>query len=415
MLPKWADNFFQKTFPRWEGALVVITFAYFFIQLCFFALSIDPYNPPDERERIELSLLFAKHGGFSVPDSPQTYHLGLVTHAPSLYFWLMGRLINFNFFEIPDFIFLRFVNILISMLTVIVFYKFLCIITDNKLTRVLAVITLTNTPMYAFLSAFVSYDNLTNLWAVMSLYFLMSFLKNRQGQDFLYLLLCGLLGTLTKITFIPLLAIFLFIIVLDKLHNRYYNLPWSWQWGRSKKNFVTIMVCCALLGVTLLNAFLYIPNLIRYKNLVPQCTQVLSEEQCSQHPNFRIYTELRKNLKDFPKEKLLKLHDYFFHWKNVFERGIFGIFGHRLFFRSSSELLPYNVLLLIFLGGLIRKFDMKDILTAYCLLTVAIYGGVIFYFANYLFKEVLKSDYAFHPAGLILHYGNMCMPQLKFP
>ena len=121
-------------------------------------------------------------------DSEASYSLGLVTHIPYLYYFLMGKLVTLNFSPVSDLVFLRLLNCILSFLTVFFGYKWIKLVTDNRTCHLLFIVLLTNTPMFTFTGAFVNYDNLVNLFAVLSLYYMHLFFQKPDTKQFL---LCG--------------------------------------------------------------------------------------------------------------------------------------------------------------------------------------------------------------------------------
>src|ERR1700690_117612 len=97
----------KKIFPsarqlRWSVTLLLV---YFGLRLVFFSSTVSPYVPPDEHTHFEISRIFSKIS-FLPENARETYEYGLVTNIPYLYYWIMGRLLNLNFFGIPDLLFL---------------------------------------------------------------------------------------------------------------------------------------------------------------------------------------------------------------------------------------------------------------------------------------------------------------------
>jgi len=388
-------NFFDHTLPNLHFLVFIVVLSYFVLRLCFFATSIALEIPPDEITHIELNLLYSQHDGLRLPDSAQTYHLGPVSRFPWFYHWLMGKLFSLNLFLLSPVLFFRGINILISLTAIIFSYNFFRLMTTDKWIPLLSVIVLTNIPMYSFLSAFVSYDNLANLFSAVSFYYLFNYLKNRQTKHLVIVVICSLLGSLTKHSYLPFLLIFTGIVMVD-----------AWSQNKdfsSLKNFslstwtpvkaVTAVLICFLVG---LNLNLYAVNFLKYKKTIPSCTQALTYEQCSEGKNFRVYDELWTQAKKIPKTEFLKPHDYFSHWKMILEEGILGILGHKLLYKTSTELLPYNILILLSLLFMIRRFKPQEHFINYSVMNCGLYAFILFYFVNY--KTYLVTAYP--PAGL---------------
>jgi len=385
----------MEKIKNWDSIIFVVALAYFILRLCFLAVNISTQIPPDELTHIQLSLLYSLQSGWTIPDSAQTYHMGPVSRFPWLYHWLLGRCHDINLFQISPIIFFRFINIALSVITVIFSYKFFRLLTTDKWIPILGVIVLTNIPMYSFLSAFVSYDNLANLFAIISFYYFFLYLKNYQAKHLGIAAVCSLLGTLTKHSSLPLLLIFAVILLMDfwyrrqgfSFPNRFSLSPWT-----PAKVTATVLILI-LVG---LNLNLYAVNFLRYKRALPSCTQVLTHEQCSQGKNFRIYDQLGEQAKKIPKSEFLKPLDYFSQWNMLLEGSILGIMGHRLMYKTPMEILPYNILILLsFLFMLYRFKDQKRLIN-YCAISVVLYAFILFYFVNY--KSYLKTAYP--PAGL---------------
>jgi hypothetical protein len=208
----WAQGVRAALVRHWP---VVVMLVYFGLRLLFFAIGIAPQVPPDEVTHFGKSQVFSQV--FFLPDNtPASYEFGLVTNIPWLYYWIMGKLLVLNVFGLSDLAFLRLCNIPLVFGTIWYTWRMLRLITEDRLASVLLVIMLTNTVMFSFLSASVSYDNLTNLWAAMALYHLFAFFKERSGNQLAASLLCQLAGCLTKITFLPLVLILGLLLVIHE-------------------------------------------------------------------------------------------------------------------------------------------------------------------------------------------------------
>ena len=377
-IKKWIE---QKL-PHWDAVIFTIVLFYFALRLFFFATSIAPAIAPDEVVHTDLILLYSQYDGFVLPESPATAHLDLVTRRPHLYFWFMGKLLFLNFFQIPSFLFLRLLHALISIVAVLISFKFFRLLTNDKLVSLLGIIVLTNIPMYSFLAAFISYDNLLGLLAVSSFYLLFKFLKTRETKYLLATLITSLLGTLIKFTFLPLLAIFLLITVIDLIANKKQH-PLAVSHQRFKLTRGNTLVLLIIAILLYLNSSFYLVNIFRYQKILPSCDQTLSLEQCMQKKNFQIEKKLSDSAKKIPKEKFLKVQNYAAPWMAYIEKTVLGIFGHKVMLRTSTALLPYNILFFLFFLLFIINFRLKDPGVVYCSLSVFIYAWVLFYPISY--------------------------------
>jgi len=263
---------------KWIAATLLI---YFGLRLVYFATNIAPFLPPDEITHFKVSRIFSKVLLFPV-DSPETYEHGLVTNIPWLYYWVMGKLLHLNVFGIPDLLFLRLCNIPCAFGTVYFVWRTLRLLTEDRLTQILLIVAMTNTLMFSFLSAAVSYDNLMNLAAATATYYLLAFFKERSGKLLALSLVFQLAGSLTKLTFLPLFLV-LNLVLLAREARNIRCLPkafpaWLKSAGWQGKGLALLVV----LGVAL-NLQLHGGNLLRYRSLEPAMSKVLSVEAAMQN------------------------------------------------------------------------------------------------------------------------------------
>lgn len=253
---------------------IAALFMYFAGRLVYFAMTISPYVPPDEVTHLGICRIFSQTTLLPV-NSTETYQYGLVTNIPWLYYWLMGKFLSLNVFGMSDLVFLRFCNIPLALATVYFTWRTLRLLTDDRLTQILLLVFMTNTMMLSFISAFVSYDNLTNILAAMSIYYLLAFCK-RPGFALLGMLLISqLAGSLTKFTFLPL-ALVLNVILLFHLVSRRREYPdgvRSFFSGSVRSSAPLALV--VLVGLAL-NLHLYGGNYLRYGTIKPDMKDVLS-------------------------------------------------------------------------------------------------------------------------------------------
>lgn len=267
--------------PRHTKWIIVTLLVYFGLRLLFFATAISPDIPPDEVTHFGISTIFSK--AFLLPDnSPDSYQYGLVTNIPWLYYWLMGKLLVLNFFGISDLVFLRLLNIPIAFATVYYVRQLVRLLTADRLTELLVVVAMTNTLMFSFLSASVSYDNLANLLAAMATYYLFAFFISRNGFYLAFSCMSILAGCLTKTTFIPLVPLFALLFVIYEARNirahfsemgAFFKAP-----GRSG-----VAVLVGIFVGLLLNIQLFGGNYLKYQTISPPVEVVLPLEKAMQH------------------------------------------------------------------------------------------------------------------------------------
>ena len=432
---------------------LTVLLAYFGLRLLFYAITVSPYVPPDENTHVGVSRIFSTVP-FLPENSPETYQYGLVTNIPYLYYWTMGKLLTVNFFNMPDLLFLRLLNIPFAFGTVYFSWRTLRLLTDDRLSQLLLIVATTNTIMFSFLSAFVSYDNLTNLLAAAAVYHLLAFLKNRSGDLLAISLLYLLAGSLTKVSFLPLVLILTMLLFIHEAKNirllpgvlsGYFKTAGWRQWG---------FAICILLGLAL-NIQHYGGNYLHYGNLAPEMFDVLSPDKAMQnrlaarsliffqfkegrisraealamtsqinHPGDRadaIYLIENYDALKSSKTELLGPLDYLIFWVPQMAAGIFGIFGHIQMANRGPTIWPFAVLgMLTILGILFRWRPGEAGWLSSCLMAIAVfYGLFLLYFVNYsgyldcgALGIALQGRYIFPVLGPIYVISSFYLPHL---
>jgi hypothetical protein len=368
---------------RWEVWLVGLAALYYLIRLLYFALAIAQGIPPDEETHLGIIELYSKTPLF-IQDSPDSYRFGLVTRVPWLYHFAMGKLLALNIFGIESYLYLRLWNVVVALLTLLVAYRLAALLTDNRLVRLLFLVMATNTLMWTFLSASVSYDNLVNLLAVLGVYLLIAFFLSNRPDTLLAFLLVILLGTLTKLTFLPLALILLAVLGFERRQSLAADGRRLMELLRGRQPQAWVVVTLALLAAVATLA-LYGQNLVRYGRVNPSCGQVLNLDQCMENRIFArnwIVSQYRLDKLSYEeavqatgriahrgdREHALRLlgNERWFKstrpeplnvvdymkavWGQAMKPSIFGIQAHQSMLKSPNALLAYS---LIFLVGFI--------------------------------------------------------------
>lgn len=300
MIPETAassatENGLKSSHEKHFKWLELVLFVYFGVRLIYFAVTISPHIPPDEVTHFGISTIFST--ALLLPDnSPASYQYGLVTNIPWLYYWIMGKLLHFNFFGVSDLVFLRILNIPFAFVTVYFVRRLTTLFTDDGIVRLLVVVAMTNTLMFSFVSASVSYDNLTNMLAAMSFYYLTAFFKNRSARFLASAVICILAGCLTKITFLPLVALFLLLFVVREAANIGSFAPKTGTMFTEPGSRAGMVMLVAILAGLLLNIQLYGGNYLQYKAISPSVEAVLPLEKAMQYRLFargKIFEQFR--------------------------------------------------------------------------------------------------------------------------
>lgn len=288
------ENSQKSSYEKQFKWLELFLFAYFGLRLIYFAVSISPHVPPDEVTHFGVSTIFST--ALLLPDnSPESFQYGLVTNIPWLYYWIMGKLLHLNFFGVPDLLFLRILNIPFAFATVCFVRRIATLFTDDALVRLLVVVAMTNTLMFSFVSASVSYDNLTNLLAAMSFYYLTAFFKNRSAGCLAMSIISVLTGCLTKFTFLPFVPLFLLLFIIREVRNFGSFAPKAGALFKMQGKAGLVMLVAILVGL-LLNIQLYGGNYLKYKAISPSVEAVLPLEKAMQYRLFargKIFEQFR--------------------------------------------------------------------------------------------------------------------------
>jgi len=431
-----SERLFPNSVLKWAPPLLL---AYFAARLIFLALSVASFVPPDEFTHAGLCKIFSKV--LLLPhNSPETYQFGLVTNTPWLYYWIMGKSLHLNILALPDLVFLRLLNIPLAFGTVWYALRLLRLLTDDRLTRLLLLVVLTNTAMFSLLSASVSYDNLTNLLAAMAIYYQCAFFRERSGRLLVFSLISQAAGCLTKITFLPLiLALNVLLLIYEGRNLR--SLPTAIvRFIQTSTRRTRIAILLLLLGA-ILNFHLYAGNYLRYGMVNPTMSDVFPTRIAMQfgivarETIFRLYTEDKisymealqltgeikhpgnkadtfyllmnyENLKRNP-HLWMGLLAYTRVWLETEVATIFGIKGHLIMTKDRPYFIPYYVVMaLAFLGFLLRWRPKKS---GWLPLSLA---GIICFYAGFILYEINYNAYLYYGAAGLTLQGRYLFPLL---
>jgi len=375
----------NRKYPQWIFILAVFAIlAWFLFQAFYFALTVKYSVSPDEYYHFELSSIYYQSGAFLIQDAPSTYGYGAVSTIPFMYHFLMGKSLYVNFFDLDPLIFLRLLNIFIAVLSFIFSYLLVKEIYTNEFFILACLVVQFNLLKHVFLSAMVSYDNLTNLMAVSAIYGLVKFLKTYSRFYFGLFVSALLAGMLVKITFGPLAVILTAILCLN--YKRLFQNARIWT--EKRLNFyeiIWIVFIVILLGA---NINFYVTNLVKYHHVSPPCDRVLSYEDCLKSPVFARDESLEKTRHERDEISFIEFaHLYAYRLTS----SIIEIHAHKYMGKSREEKIPY--FLLMFFSGLIYLVRIKEVVAnryAVYMLTIALfYLGVLFYVNYTTYKELL--------------------------
>lgn len=389
----------------------------FFVLLIFFifrgielASSIIVSISPDEGEHIKISQLYEGEGLF-IEDTDETYKHGVLSRNPFLYYSLMGTALKYNILEINTVTLLRIINLFFSVITVIYVYRIAGLVDKSRLTRLLALVIATNTSMFTFLSSSVSYDNLTNMFASISIFYLILFYKKVELKYFVFLTIATSLGLITKVTFAPL-AVIIVIITLWIICRYLWSIRGELDKVPSRIKPIHIIISALIIPPTLLVMNLYFVNIYKYSRLLPTCEQVLEIDKCRLNPT---YTRDEELINDRPEVYILDPFHYLDPWGENMIRTIIGINGHERLMKSEQHVIPYEILLIIAGVSIIRIVSPRKKKVMILLVITLFYSLFLAYFQNYatyknlgLIYVALQGRYLFPifaPMCVLISYG----------
>lgn len=375
--------------PFMYRLLLATISVYFLFRLLYFAFVIPLGIPPDELTHLELVNHFSDAVFMPETDLPaERAHLKLARYQPYLYYFIAGKVRSVNIFPVSELMFLRLLSIAFTWLTVFYGWKFISLFSRNPLVHLIFLVMLTNTIMFSFISASVSYDPLANLFAAMAIYYFTDIVLNRSAGSLPYFGLSLAMGCLTKATMLPLaFALVACLLLLEgkKLGRAKESIRGFWGSLRRIQKGWTLVALFAIV----MNGFLYGNNWFQFGHLVPKASQVLSDDELLQHPALgrnAVYLgylkgeltmeqalERAKRISNRPaaSDTILLLRRaewrtengmefepisrvrYLKPWYELMLRSTYGIMAHETMFRSGGGLLPYTlafVLTLCFIG-----------------------------------------------------------------
>lgn len=311
----------------------------FVVQASWIALSSKFPQAFDEAYHLGIIKEYAEQWSpFIAQQGSETYHFGDITRYPSyLYHYLMSfpyRILDSLLSsETQIIILLRFINIAFFVAALVLFRKVLLRIKNAPamVHTVLAVFMFL--PVAPYLASHINYDNLLILWVAWFLLLLFQFLTTLHHRNtfdtkaFVLIACVGLLGTIIKIAFLPILtAAFLVLLVVV--------FRWWKHTKRSgaaiKHNFkalpkltqVTLIVLLAVSMGLFVERYGY--NTLQYKTPLPECSEILDVEKCSAYPVWLRNHTLAQTHE--PHVDALQIRVFGKTWFWLSSRGLFAVF-----------------------------------------------------------------------------------------
>ena len=201
---------------------MIATVVLFIVQATYISISTPLYLPPDETHHFGYIRMYAANGlSPFLKNSSETWRFGDVEHNPFfLYHYVMSFPYRFVSGFSDGYIILRFINTLFGVGTLLVMYLIAREMKMGTVQRNVAVFLFANTMMFVFISSAVNYDNLVILLSLLSALCVLKLWQKFSPSVFLVLCISVLAGSMTKVSFLPLIPIFGVILLV-----RYWRTP----------------------------------------------------------------------------------------------------------------------------------------------------------------------------------------------
>lgn len=355
---------------------------------------------PDEFRHVGNIEYYAKRpllAGPVIKDAdPQDLWLGEIERFPSyLYYYLASFPVKitsyFNLSLQHTVLVLRLLNIIVGLIGLTVFYKFLRIAKLSPLVVNVSTFLLANTGMYIWVSSSVTYDI---HGVVLFFLFLLASLKairNKDPVQFFWMSLWSLIGGITKYTYIPFFAIGMLITII--LYIKSIERPFN----HFKKHIATFYgqhsIKAGLLAIFLIiSAVLFIErigiNLFVYNSYNPECNKVQTTEDCMRFEIFkRNYTqeiEYERGVREgtIPRWQYQPF-EFTANWLKMYYASLYFYISHiRVPRLPDIAFIAVSLLELIILGALAvkRKKILKNNQQKLLAATLAIYVSLTYLF-----------------------------------
>lgn len=226
-----------------------------------------------------------------------SYQYGALVQGSSLFYhYLMSfpyRLLElFTTSYTTQVIYLRLINVCLAVITILIIKKLLQLLNISRALSNVIIAALAFTPVFMLLSAQINYDNLLITLSTLCIYETVLFTKEL-GKKILNLrrlivivCLC-LITSLVMYSFFPIfLSIIIFIaLALIKIHNRMPNFlakSFKPSFSSIPKLQALILLLASVVSIFLF-ARIYIVNVIKYHDPLPECNQILNIKDCEQY------------------------------------------------------------------------------------------------------------------------------------
>ena len=367
---------------RLELAWFILLTVWFVVQGYWF-LAYTPFGlPPDEPFHARLVALFAGRGDFFIdPSTVDAWH-GTGAQSFFFYHWLLGQLAALLYPEGSDPLpFLRGFSLLLGVAYLVVFQRLARLLSDSPLTRALALLAQSSLLMFVFINSAVSYDCLTNLCSIILVCAALTHVKAESPAALLAALIATGIGTLTKVTFLPLAFLVWLGLVYHPRHSLLRPLLLTKRLVRTTRVGKALAVG-AFLAVTL-NVAVTARSVSQYGAIWPGCPKVYSVEQCMRDSPVHRKTVNVGRSRDRHERLMLDPVRYGILWADRMVEQSVGIFAYKSYYPPTHLLGLLELVLLIAAGISIYRLREQPRVVRYALLLTLLFLLITCYGHNY--------------------------------
>lgn len=335
---------------------LMLTVGWFFVQTFFIALTTKFGLPPDENYHFNLIKLFTENGWSPILSNQDGYFfLGEVVKSPYFLYHYLMSIPNHAFSVLGGELFLlRLTNVALAGVCLFVIYKILTKLNFSSLIKNISIFFITNTLMFVFISASVSYDVLFLLASLVSVYLVLT-LKELEFGKLVYLFTVIIGGVMIKKTFIPVAILVLSALIFQhrkSLGSDVKSLKKSIP--KSKLRLAVLLVPMVIVLGLFVQRFVL--NTFQYGSFDPDCTKVLRIETCRESALF-VRNEKIANSSRPPATK--GVVEYTQDWLNLMGGRLYGVFAHEDFPPFAKVFLAIQIFWALGVIAYIRKVDFK--------------------------------------------------------
>lgn len=361
--------------------ILILAVIYFISHSIFYALSFPLHVIPDEREHLALVQEYRSNGNNIFAErEPTHFHLYAYTWIPSLYHVSLAFLLNFNFdfLGITDLMFLRVINILLGLCSLVLLYLTSLKVTKSQKLSLIVMLLLLNTTMFIMLPTGLNYGNLINLLFYFALYFFVRYIYDKNGNFLLLSIIFMLLACIAKYTILPLLCVFIILTTFYLIKNKWKLTDFTRIFNNLSKLRIILLIFTGII-LTYFVA-IYVTSMVKYQTYRPECSQVFSREECFKNPIYaRTQGWIERKTEANPKLKPVDLYGE--AWLRRMLTSSHGMLTNKFLFSNEATSFIIVLFLVSFVSSTLFVRN-KDKLYYYFVITFFLYFLFLFLF-NY--------------------------------